>query len=473
MRKILLVAFIVTSAAGAQAATVTVGPSDCSAATVNSAISATSTHDGDTVLLTCTGSITWTATVAIPSTKGIALEVQGGSNTPKTSANFPLIVTSNQSPAIIATISPGNTVVRISGFRFAPNTGSADPFLEITGAGNGPSNLGAFRIDNNYFDTISAVENVAIWPGRSGSTGQLWGLIDDNTFHNVYRASDTSYGPYNIQVWNYWYPPGYGYCFGCNGWTDGDFAYGSEHEVFIEDNLFEQTASAAGHMRHYISAELGARYVSRYNTFNNNYPDENADLHDAHGLCLVDSNGAGSRGGEIYNNTVTGTGYDRAMVLRGGSWLIYNNTIQVGGGGAIEFDEYRAETTGECAAAAALGGLMPPWPVPSGASWSASAPWINQVTDASYYQLPQQVFNTFAWNNKTNTGSTIQPSVDPGYPVVALYIQNGRDYFANSNGSEPSGISSYVPYTYPDPLRGGGSSPQPPSAASGLAASAN
>src|SRR5690348_3230914 len=76
------------------AATVTVGPSDCSAATVNAAISASTTHDGDTVLLTCSGTINWASTgtaswsssgyaVSIPATKGITLMVQGASNSNK------------------------------------------------------------------------------------------------------------------------------------------------------------------------------------------------------------------------------------------------------------------------------------------------------------------------------------------------------------------------------------------------------
>src|SRR5438128_1191751 len=72
-----------SAVAPAKGAVVTVGPSDCSAAAVNAAISVSSTLDGDTVQLTCTGSITWTSTVTIPSTKGITLQVKGATNTPK------------------------------------------------------------------------------------------------------------------------------------------------------------------------------------------------------------------------------------------------------------------------------------------------------------------------------------------------------------------------------------------------------
>ena len=466
MRKIFLVTVVLLAiSARAHAATVSVGPSDCSANTVNAAIS--SAKDGDTILLTCGGSITWSSTVTIPASKGITLQVQGATNTPKTSATFPLVITSNQSPAIDVEIGPNNSVSRVSGFRFAPNSGSADPFLKIGGQGTGTNGLGGFRLDNNYFDTISAVENVAVW----SNGGNLFGVIDNNTFHNVWRRSDTDYGPYNIQVWNYWRPLASSQCWGCDGWTNNDFAYGSSRSTFIEDNVFEQTASAPAHMRHYISAELGARYVSRHNTFNNNYPDQNADLHDAHGLCLVSSNGAGNRGGEIYANTITGTGYDRGMQLRGGSWLVYDNVITAGGGNPIEFDEYRAEGSGVCESTNALVPTMPSWPVPQGAKWSASAPWIPHVTDGSAYQLPQQIFNTFVWNNRTSGGTLIDPDVPTG-TLEQTYIQNNRDYFASA--TQPGGISGYSPFTYPHPLRSGGSAPAAgPAAPTGLTALVN
>lgn len=434
----------------AQAADVTVGPSDCSAAAVNAAIS--SAQDGDTVRLTCTGSVTWTSTVTIPSSKGITLLVSGATNTPKSSAVFPLTVTSNQSTAITMTIGQSHAISRVSGFRFAPNSGTADPFIKINGRGTGTTGLGGFRLDNNYFDTISGSRMVAVWSEQ----GNLFGLIDNNTFRNTWRRNDPSYGPYNIQIWNYWHPSGPNQCWGCDGWTNA-FAYGDANSVFIEDNLFEHTSSAPGHMRHYISSELGARYVSRYNSFVNNFPDRNADLHDAHGLCIVSSNGAGARGGEIYANTISGTGFNRALQIRGGSWLIYDNVITAGHD--IEFNEYRAESGG-CDTTNKLG-LMPPWPVPPGAQWSANAAWIPRVTNGNAWPLPQQVFNTYVWNNRTPSGTLISPAVPTS--LERAYIQDNRDYF--SAATQPSRISSYKPFAYPHPLRGGtgvSTRPNPP-----------
>jgi hypothetical protein len=442
---VLLGAFFMFIPVTAQSATLIVGPSDCSAAAVNSAI--TSASNGDTVLLTCSGSQTWTSTVTIPSTKGITLQVQGGTNTPKAAASFPLTINSSGLTVIHATIAVNNALTRITGFKFQ-NSGTSDPFIQIDGQGKGTGGLGGFRLDNNYLNGVSGVEVIAVWSRQ----GPLYGVIDNNTLFNIFRASDTSYGPYAIQIWNYWHPTGSNQCWGCDGWTVGDFAYGTGNSIFIEDNLFKQTSAAGGHMRHYISSELGARYVSRYNTFENNFGDTNADLHDAHGLCLVSSNGAGARGGEIYGNTITGSDYYRAMQLRGGSWLVYDNTIIPGAGNAIEFDEYRAMTSLPCASTNNLSPVMPPWPVPPGAAWAANAPWVAHVADGSLYQLPQQVFNTYVWNNRNGSNDAL---IDPAVPggLQSTYIQNNRDYFASA--SRPAALSTYTPYPYPHPLRGG------------------
>jgi len=441
--------------------------STCTDTNINSVIAAGTTHSGDRLVLTCTGSVTWNTGVTIGSAKPVSMIVQNGTNgtwtdtttrNARTGANFPLTVIGGSSVTILTvTFAASNPVVEIGGFKFQ-NSGSADPFIKFTGTGNGSGNLGAFRLHDNYFDTISAVENVAIWAGQSGGTGPLYGLIDNNTFHNVYRASDTDYGPYNIQMWVYFHPTGSNQCWGCTSWTDNDFAYGSEAMLFSEDNLFEQTAGAPAHMRHYISAELGGRYVSRYNGFVNNFGDENADLHDAHGLCLVSSNGAGARGGEIYNNVISGTGYDRGVQVRGGSWLIYNNTITPGGGSPYEFDEYRAETSSSCDTTNNLG-VEPPWPVPSNADWSSGAAWNHYVTGGTGYQLPEQIFYSFTWNNRKPDTTLLNVGVDPDYPNVANYIQNNRDYCCDNQTTQPTAVGahsfSYTPYTYPNPLRGG------------------
>jgi hypothetical protein len=490
---------VITVGATPSGATI-VGPggttyTDCSASTINSAILAAA--DGATILLTCTGNVNWSSTgshswstgdmsttqyaVNIPATKGITLQVQGADNTNKSSPTFPLTITvPSNVQAIVANIGPNNSPTRISGFKFQ-NSGTVDGYIAIIGAGTGKNALGGYRVDNNYFNGVSVWNGViGIWAGKGGTTGNLFGLVDNNTFYNIYNASNPTYGPYVIQVWNWWHPssPSGNTCWGCDGWTNNDFVYGGGNQNFMEDNLFQQDASASGHIRHYISSELGGRYVSRHNTFVNNYGDTNADLHDAHGTCALDSNGIGSRGGEIYSNTIQGTGYDRATQLRGGSWLIYDNVITAGGGNALELNEYRSSSSAsQCTPASAFPScptantLLIPWPVPTGASWTASAPWCSDVSSdtakpGTDHPLPGQIFNTYVWNNLTPTGSLINPVV-PSDKAQTNYIILNSDYFASS--TKPAGMTNYTPYAYPHPLRTGGTTtaPAPPTGLKG------
>src|SRR3989304_4743837 len=115
-RLMIIIAVFVCSAVcalEAEAAIITVGPSNCSSSAVNNAIASAS--DGDTVQLTCTGSVTWTAPVSIPNTKGITLS-GGGTNTPKSSASFPLTIVSAQSPAVQIVAAANKSLSRITGF---------------------------------------------------------------------------------------------------------------------------------------------------------------------------------------------------------------------------------------------------------------------------------------------------------------------------------------------------------------------
>src|SRR5207253_3106594 len=137
------------------------------------------------------------------------------------------------------------------------------------------------------------------------------------------------------------------------------------------------------------------------------------------------------------------------------------------GGNPIELMEYRSEASSasQCAVGNALG-LMPPWPVPSGAGWGANDPWRSDVSGdtanpGTYHPLPQQIFNSYMWNNKTPGGTLINPVV-PADGAQKHYIISGTDYFASA--SKPAALGSYTAFTYPHPLRGTvvGSGPNPP-----------
>jgi len=238
-------------------------------------------------------------------------------------------------------------------------------------------------------------------------------------------------------------------CWGKDGWTN-PFQFGSPNFVFIEDNLFENLSTTPNrYMRHYVSHELGGRSVVRYNTFTVNVasPARNqTDLIEGHGFCICASNGMGTRGAEVYNNTFSGTQMGRLIAPRGGYWLIYDNTFNDLGSwiSPIALLEYRA---GNAAMNLQCSLTCP-----------CTASWFPVVTDGSLYPLVQQIAGTYIWNN-TYQGANQDPAVD-ARGVQGLYIQSGRDYFVSP--TKPAALSSYTPYTYPHPLRNSDKRPSPP-----------
>jgi hypothetical protein len=419
----------------ADAATIMVGPSNCSAAVVNSAIA--SAADGDTIQLNCTGTVTWNATVTIPASKGLTL-MGGGNNTPKTSANFPLTISSSADPIIEITCENNRALNRVTGFRFRNTVASNNGAVFVKGRGTGRTGLGCFRIDNNYFDAIQMPNadlqgTVTIW----SSTGVMTGLIDSNTL----RDSSWTDG-YVVSIQEPWKYGGTQWAnAGQNAWTR-PFVFGNNDFIFIEDNLFENNSR---YTRHQIEAIQGGKYVARYNVFDVNRDNGGIQTEavEAHGFCFCQSIGHGTRGGEIYSNTFKGTEHSNTIYLRGGTWLVYDNVwLNAPSGDFIQLKEYRASSScDQC-----------------DNSCPSDPTWANCVNSAGAYPMAEQIAGTYVWNNLYQGVSRV-PAVNPT-GVQRLYIQAGRDYFVSA--AKPGALSSYTPYTYPHPLRNIGVTPPNP-----------
>ena len=433
---VLVLGFLLLIPVAAPGAIVTVGPSDCSDTAVNAAIAAA--NSGDVINLTCTGTASWANMVTIPSTKG--LTIQGpGSNTPKTSASFPLIIsfTNASAPAIQISCGVNMPLSRVTGLKFqgvAGTSGGTYSYIMVHGQGLGTTGIGAYRIDNCYFDTIQAEPVVLL----NGDAGELTGLVDDCTFH------DCNYDNYNIMVRETNAAGCLTGCYGCNSWTR-PFNFGDAHFHFIEDCLFEQLTQ---YNRHMVSCDgSGGRYVVRYCTLNSQLAGTSPDYIDAHGDG-TGGLGVGTRGGEIYSNTFMGTSTSvgRDIVLRGGQFLVYNNTFTTTGyiPTPVYLNEYRADVSGPDSGSCTE--LQNP---------SACNPGIPQCVDGStnefntWYPLPGQIRGTYLWNNILG-GVNQSPTIEPD-SYVSQYIQANRDFWVST--SQPSALSGYTPYPYPHPLR--------------------
>jgi hypothetical protein len=409
---------------------------------INAAIS--SAADGDMVQLIGSGSATWTNAIKI--NKAISLTVMNGTTgawagNNRAGTNFPITVTSNASTFIAVITADSKPSVRISGFRF--QGGSSSPYvITIDGDGLGDGN-GAYRIDNNWFDHVGGTGQSAVIQ-VDGSSGELTGVIDNNIFDNP------AYDAYSVRIRETSIGSSAA-CYGYDAWQR-PLTFGSDRFNFIEDNLF---SASSEYQRHSVSSDgAGGKYVVRHNIFVSTVSPGTVTPHgtalatdyiDAHGDG-TQGLGTGSRGGEIYGNTFLGvsSAVHQNIGLRGGEWLVYDNTFTTLGGAAspIHLTEMRASAT-DC------------WEVQSpsqcwqGVPQCATASMFNGA-----YPLPGQIRNTFVWNNTYN-GTTYSPVVDQTN-YVQTYIAPNRDYWVTSDlaAAKSSGLNAgYAPFTYPHPLR--------------------
>lgn len=215
-----------------------------------------------------------------------------------------------------------------------------------------------------------------------GINNDSYGVIFECNFDKIFKENINNLG--------------YGVCvYGDGVWNDS-ISLGSKYATFVEDCTFSGC-------RHVIASNRAARYV-----FRNNYILEHPISHtvDAHGP------GFGSKVGtqwvEIYNNIIENNLVNRdAIMIRGGSGVIYDNTI-INHRHAIhltlDFDERL--------------------------DWQAD------------YPLEWQVQNIWCWGN-TLEGLEAKVFVPERSTV---YIQEGRDFFIEEK-------PDYKAYPYPHPLR--------------------
>lgn len=411
MRKLLLflVLFFDLFPAISWASTVTAN--SCSYSDVSSAV--VNALAGDTIVIpSCTAS--WTSTLTI--NKSITISGAGGGSTK--------IINSGSNPFINITL-PSDVPVRITGIYFdkVSNNGTDKYSITVSGQIKGSFGVTKIRIDHN---TFNKGKRALYWMGWA------YGVIDHNNFINC----DIAVAPQGDD--NY-------------AWARPILA-GTANALFIEDNTFTINNNVEYEPNEQIYHFSGARTVIRNNTFDaRTYTAGSSMFMESHGnINLYAGNNNDMRGQpliELYNNNFYAYTTYRMIYLRGGSSLVYNNTMttQSGSTAAIQLTEEEGWTSG---------GTFSPKPAAS--AWPAQ----------------DQINNSFFWNNTLNGSSVTNIVFNASQD--STFIQQNRDYFMHApqatGGMETytgraggtmtfssSGVNAYYPYTayiYPHPLTG-------------------
>src|SRR5437762_1910826 len=248
--------------------------------------------DGDTITIPA-GWFTWNTTVTV---SGKAVTLQGAGS------SVSHITDQGSGGAALNVTCTATNFVRVTGLEFIKSIAHASGMIQFdSGTSHSLDEVG-FRIDHCRI-------NFPTTGGRGIYVYWIFGLIDNNSF--------VVGGPGSQQVISI-----DGSSIGSDGgftpWTR-PLTLGSEHALYIEDNTFDYTLNDQSEDS--IDAYSGARLVIRHNTF----------LSCTQGFHGTDSgNNRSAHSFEVYNNTYTNisTHTIRALTVRGGTGVVYNNTYR-------------------------------------------------------------------------------------------------------------------------------------------------
>lgn len=459
----MFIIIILAAASAAMAQTITAA--NCSESAVQGAI--TSAPAGWTVLVPA-GNCTWSPNVTVADK---ALTIQGAGV--------------GQTVIAGGGVNLRKSASRITGFTF--NLGGSTVNVE--------GSVG-FRLDHNTITSPSAgspfcLQIVGSLNGTRSNTPSE-GLIDNNNFTNC-----------RIVVFGEYFDTG-----GSDRWAD-PLDLGTGRAVYVEDNTAQVTncvQGSTGVLCNFVDANVGGRYVARFNTIVNAY----FEMHGAGEFTRA------ARLAEIYHNATilqTGSinplaGYFAPLNQRGGFSLMFHNTFTpdhpdpaIGIGYERSADPQGS--WGTCNGAQFVdGNELPngylcrdqtgastdsvywgsPWTNPS--SVQAKAPaylWRNTqpngeivVQTDSPHTLQNRDWYKYnaAFNGTTGVGEGLLASRPATCtPGVAYWATDEGEW--NSRQAGPDGqlyrcVAAdtwqvyYVPFAYPHPLQAGGGPPPPP-----------
>jgi hypothetical protein len=298
-------------------------------------------------------------------------------------------VTGNGNPSVSFRFSD----IKLVGYRFFDNS-SVNMYMGLS-----ISKVLNFRVDHNCFQDLAGSAIFAgSLPLTSHNNGIISGVIDHNVLNNTY--GDPGFMNYDART--------LGYGIEMRRWASDFWDYNiknvigryNNYTIFIEDNYFSK-------WRHVTCSNDGIHYVFRNNIVENSYGIGEAD---SHGSYADSSNpyAVGTRAMEVYNNIFRNpdprwNSQPWAINIRGGSGIIFNNTI-IGYYGLLDLNN----------------------------DYGNYAPYAPQCA----------VNQTYIWNNTLNGGIIVHYSADSVLNV---------NYFLRAPNLAQDGFA-YTPYQYPHPL---------------------
>jgi hypothetical protein len=228
----------------------------CSRSDVNAVINGP-THtavDGDTIRIPA-GSCIWTSGVTVPAGIGISIIGAGTPNTGPNTSGAGTVSTILTGGAITMSPTYGNSLSRISSITFLPGTG-APITVNGTCRSSGCPNL---RLDNLRFPT--SWQSVGLSDASVANVANVFGVADHNTVGDV--APTNSYVDFLNLGHGSWMGVGQ---FGDNSWASPD-TFGTAQTFYLENNVFNYALATDTDIPNGNGG--GARFVCRFNTFNN------------------------------------------------------------------------------------------------------------------------------------------------------------------------------------------------------------
>lgn len=316
-------------------------------------------------------------------------------------------------------ISPRISGMTIKGLNTDKNGLSATVMVE------GTSDRLGFRVDHITFDNI-------LITGLS-TNDWVWGVIDHCTFN--LKTDAVGWAIYfGNERWG-----DLSLCCGDMAWASPD-DFGSHNFSFVEDSLFNPIGVGPAN---YVDSAGGARYVLRYNTFNDGYLR-------AHGTDSTE-NVRGTRAIEVYDNNFinNATTFDGVEELRSGTALFYNNQL-LGSGGfnyGIVLKAFRDN-----------GNFWHVWERCDG-----TTDWDQNLPDEQGYACLDQP-GRGEGHLATTTASGLIPATWPNQARSPIYFWNNLGWHNGEGGSTSTRIQldrdyfnspklGYRPYIYPHPLQ--------------------